>query len=98
MRRLPQAIVSSQLLVLPWCEGIERNMTAANLHQFEDVAAYIPSGHRFSVPGVFVRFEGWKVGRWLCGVSVLALLRTDLQRLIFDYIASAAYPGREGCG
>ena len=58
MKRFPQAILSAQLLVLPWYEGIERDMEVANLHPFEDAAAYLPSGHRFSIPGVHIRLEG----------------------------------------
>ena len=61
MQRFPQAILSTQLLVLPWYEGIERDMEAANLHPFEDAAAYLPSGHRFSVPGVHIRLEAGRV-------------------------------------
>ena len=58
LQRFPLAMLGAQLLVLPWYEGIERDMEAANLHPFEDAAAYLPSGHRFSIPGVHVRLEG----------------------------------------
>lgn len=61
MQRFPQAIVSARLLVLPWYEGVEREMAAANLHPFEDAAAYLPSGHRFSIPGVYMRLEAGSV-------------------------------------
>lgn len=58
MQRFPQAILIAQMLVLPWYDSIERDMEAANLHPFEDAAAYLPSGHRFSIPGVHIRLEG----------------------------------------
>jgi hypothetical protein len=61
MQRFTQAILSAQLLVLPWYEGIEHEMEAANLHPFEDAAAYLPSGHRFSVPGVHLRLEAGRL-------------------------------------
>lgn len=61
MQRFAQAILSAQLLVLPWYEGIEQDMEAANLHPFEDAAAYLPSGHRFSIPGVYLRLETGRV-------------------------------------
>jgi hypothetical protein len=61
MQCFPQAILSAQLLVLPWYDGIERDMEAANLHPFEDAAGYLPSGHRISVLGVHLRLEAGRV-------------------------------------
>ena len=29
--------------------------------QLEDAAAYLPSGHRFSIPGVYLRLEAGRV-------------------------------------
>jgi hypothetical protein len=61
MQRFPQAVLSAKLLVLPWYDGIERDMEAANLHPLEGAAGYLPSGHRISIPGVHLRLEAGRV-------------------------------------
>lgn len=61
IQRFPQAILMAKMLVLPCYDGIERDMATANLHPFEDAAAYLPSGHRFSIVGVYMHMEGGRV-------------------------------------
>ena len=61
MQRFPRAVLEAQLLVLFWYEGFEGDMAAANLHPFEDAAAFLPSGHLFSIPGLRVRLEAERV-------------------------------------
>ena len=60
----PAVVEGAGLVVLPWYEGIEQWMASVNLHPFEDAAGYLPSGHRFSIPGVYLcREQGNVVAR-----------------------------------
>lgn len=49
------------LVALSWFEGIEEVLRSLNLRPFEDAAGYLPSGHRLSIPGVYLRVENGAV-------------------------------------
>ncbi len=52
-----ESFAGAGLVAIAAYDGIEQDMAALNLHPFEDAAGYLPSGHRFSIPGVYLRIE-----------------------------------------